>query len=202
MKSFWSEPFLWIHAAGLAAVPLFLGVCLLGLASAVPQLPVWLELLLVAAPGISLVVAMQLLRPFNIFNVLIVSVRPQMLSTNQRRLLRLFKQPSQRPLVVLVPIVLVAILWQLYQWAPAASSVLPEPPGGRAGGLVVATLAFAASNLFFQVPVAVLRVLLTGESEFAAAEPYPVEQIHQDFTSVGLRVNRILPLETKEFADG
>jgi hypothetical protein len=60
-------------------------------------------------------------------------------------------------------------------------------------GLLEAGLAFIASNLFLQIPLSVVQVLLASESEFAAIEPYPVEKTPQDFTIPGVRVNRILP---------
>jgi len=47
-----SEPILWIHVAGLAVVPIFLELCLLGLAVSDPLLPAWLELFIVAAVGV------------------------------------------------------------------------------------------------------------------------------------------------------
>jgi len=48
MSSFRSEPILWIHVAG-SVVPIFLELCLLGLAVSDPLLPAWLELFIVAA---------------------------------------------------------------------------------------------------------------------------------------------------------
>jgi len=51
MRSFWTEPFLWIHLAGIAALPLALELVWLGLAVGDPILPVWLELVLVIATG-------------------------------------------------------------------------------------------------------------------------------------------------------
>ena len=70
MRSFGSEPFLWIHLSGVAALPIFLGLCLLGLAVSSPLLPVWLEMFLVAVAGIVPVLWMQRFRPFYIFSIL------------------------------------------------------------------------------------------------------------------------------------
>lgn len=194
MRSFWSEPFLWIHLAGLAGVPILLGLCWLGLAVGEPLAPVWLELFLIAVVGIAPVLWMQLFRPFNIFSILLVALKPEQLTTEQRKILSLFKTPQEQLLAVLAPIFLVAILRQIYVAAPIAAPVAPFPPEWRLAGLLLAAAGFLFSNLFLQVPVSVLRVLITSESAFAATEAYPLEQIHQDFTTPGLQVNQIWPL--------
>ena len=62
-------------------------------------------------------------------------------------------------------------------------------------------VALLASNLFLQVPLAVAQVLLTRDSEFATTEPYPVENVHQDFTMPGIKVNQILPVKIVDSAD-
>ena len=49
------------------------------------------------------------------------------------------------------------------------------------------------TNLFAQVPVSVIGVLLTRKAEWSATEPLTIEQIRQGFTRIGLGVNRILP---------
>jgi hypothetical protein len=59
--------------------------------------------------------------------------------------------------------------------------------------LLIAALAFLVSNLFVQVPVSVLGVLLTSEQQFSATEPYLVDKIPQQFTVPGLKVENILP---------
>ncbi len=193
MRSLRSEPFLWIHLAGIAAVPIFLEVCILGLAVGDPLLPVWLELLLVAGIGVVPALMMQLLRPFYIFSVLIVAVKPEQLTAEQRRLLYWFKQPEIKVLAIAGSILLLAILWFLYQLAPLAAPVAVFAPQWRVGGLVVAALALAASNLFLQVPLSVARVMLVSGSTLAQTEPYPLEKIRQDFTIPGLQINQVLP---------
>lgn len=195
MRSFWSEPFLWIHLAGLAALPLLLGLLLLALAVGDPILPVWLEISLIAAIGIAPILWMQLVRPFNIFSILILALRPEQLTVEQRKILSLFKSPLEKVLALLAPIFLVWGLLQIYRLAPTAASVVSFLPEWRQAGLLVAAVAFLLSNLFLQVPLSVLSVLLTSESKFAAIEPYPTEKIRQDFTIPGLQVNKILPLE-------
>jgi len=199
-RSFWSEPFLWIHLAGLAAVPLTLEVVWLGLAVGDPLLPVWLEFLLVAAIGTVPVLGMQLTRPFDIFSLLILAIKAEQLSEEQRRLLGLFKTKPNKLLTIAGAILMLWVLWQIYRVAPIAAPIVALESGWRIAGLLGAGLAFLASNLFLQVPLSVAQVLFTSEAEFAATEPYPVEKIPQDFTVPGLRVNRILPLEAEDAA--
>jgi hypothetical protein len=193
MRSFWTEPYLWIHLAGIAALPLLLELCLLGLAVGDPLLPVWLELALIAGVGIAPVLWMQWSRPFYIFSIVVLSLKPEQLTEKQRRILRLFKASENQVVAVLTPIFLLGVLWQLYQIAPVAASVVPFPPQWRLLGLLLAAIAFLGCNLFLQVPVSVVRVLLTHETEFARLEPYPLESIRRSFTIPGVKVNQILP---------
>ncbi|HTL88469.1 MAG TPA: low-complexity tail membrane protein, partial [Leptolyngbya sp.] len=80
MRSFWTEPYLWIHLAGIAVLPLSLMICLLGLAAGDPILPPVVELGLVAIAGIAPIAWMQIQQPFCIFSLLAVAVRPERLS--------------------------------------------------------------------------------------------------------------------------
>lgn len=198
MRSFWTEPFLWIHIAGIAALPLALELVWLGLAVGDPILPVWLELLLLAAVGILPVLWMQLTRPFDIFSILILAMKPEQLTQEQRRLLSLFKTKTNSVVTIAAAVFMLWVLWQIYRVAPVAATVAPLAPRWRIVGLLWAGLAFLVSNLFLQVPLSVAQVLLTSESEFAATEPYPVEKMPQDFTIPGVRVNQILPLAVTE----
>jgi len=198
MRSFWTEPFLWIHLAGIAALPLALELVWLGLAVGDPILPVWLELLLLAAVGIVPVLWMQLTRPFDIFSILILAMKPEQLTQEQRRLLSLFKTKTNSVVTIAAAVFMLWVLWQIYRVAPVAATVAPFAPRWRIVGLLWAGLAFLVSNLFLQVPLSVAQVLLTSESEFAATEPYPVEKTPQDFTIPGVRVNQILPLAVTE----
>ncbi|WP_377473806.1 MAG: low-complexity tail membrane protein [Microcoleus anatoxicus] len=193
MRSFWSEPFLWIHLAGMAALPIFLGLCWLGLAVGSPLLPVWLEVFLVGAAGIGPVLWMQWFRPFYIFSILVVAVKPQNLTNAQQRILAGFKSRLNQGLALFLAILLAVILWQLYRFSPLAASVAPFPPQWRLAGLLLAAWAFLASNLFLQVPASVLAVLLTPESEFAERQPHVLDKVGIDFTIAGWQVDRILP---------
>jgi hypothetical protein len=193
MRSFWSDPYLWIHLAGLAALPLWLELCWLGLAVGDPVLPFWLELLLIAALGIGPVFWMQWQRPFYIFSLIAVALKPALLTADQRRLLTLFNAPRHRYLAIAGAILAFLALRQLYVLAPIAAAVTPFPSESRWLGVLIAAIAFLGVNLFLQVPLSVMSVLFTGDSAFAATTPYPLERIPSDFTLLGIPVKQILP---------
>jgi hypothetical protein len=122
MRSFWTEPFLWIHLAGIAALPLALELVWLGLAVGDPILPVWLELLLLAAVGILPVLWMQLTRPFDIFSLLVLAMKPEQLTQQQRRILSLFKTKANPLLTIAGAVFMLWVLWQIYRVAPVAAA--------------------------------------------------------------------------------
>lgn len=198
MRSFWSDPYLWLHLAGLAAAPIFLELCLVGFAIGDPILPSWLELLLVGIVGIAPILWMQWQRPFYIFSLIALALKPEQLTEDQRRLLTLFKSPRNRILAAIVPILLLVVLRQAYYAAAIAAEVLPFSTGWHGTGLLLAAVAFLGSNLFLQVPVAVASVMATSESEFTATTPYPTDQVRPNFTLLGLPINRILPAVQSE----
>ncbi|QIR37627.1 low-complexity tail membrane protein [Tolypothrix sp. PCC 7910] len=193
MSSFRSEPILWLHVAGLATLPIFLFLCLLFLSVGEPVLPMWMELCLVAAIGVLPLLWMQFRRPFYIFAILGVALKPENLTEQQRKILCLINTNLNRVLSVLAAILLVGVLWQMYQAAPLVADIASFLPQWRSVGLLLAALAFFASNLFLQIPVSVARILVTNDTEFAAIEPLPLDKIQQDYTIVGVRVNQILP---------
>ncbi len=193
MRSFWSDPYLWIHLAGIAAVPLFLELCLVGLAAGDPILPLGLEWLLVAIAGIAPILWMQWQRPFSIFSLVLLAIKPSELSDDQRRLLRLFKGLAGQVVAVAIAAVMAGLLWQIYGLAPIATGLAQIVPGGRVGGLALAAIAFLLANLFIQVPASVVRVLLVSDAAFAAVAPYPVEKIAADFVLLGIGVEEIVP---------
>ncbi|QLE55616.1 low-complexity tail membrane protein [Nostoc sp. TCL26-01] len=198
MRSFRSEPILWIHVAGLAAMPIFLLLCLLFLSVGQPVLPVWIELLLVAAVGVIPLLWMQLRRPFYIFAILGIAIKPENLTEQQRKILCLINTKLNRVLALVAAILSIGVLWQLYQATPLVVNVASFLPQWHGVGLVLAALTFLASNLFLQIPVSVARVLVTNDTEFAAIKPLPLEKIKKDFTILGVRVNKILPQLTSE----
>ncbi|MCY7278018.1 MAG: low-complexity tail membrane protein, partial [Phormidesmis sp. CAN_BIN44] len=112
---------------------------------------------------------------------------------DQRRILTLFKARRSAIWIGLGTLLMLVMLRQIYYVAPIAAEVTPFAPGLRGLGLVIAAIAFLASNLFLQVPLSVIRVLLTSDQTFAVTEPFAVENIPQAFSVLGLRVNQILP---------
>ena len=131
MRSFWSEPFLWIHLAGLAALPLCLALCWLGLASGESLLPGWLEICLVAIAGITPILWMQLARPFNIFSILVVALKPEQLTTQQRQILSLFKRPLNKVLALLAPILFSGFCGKFTVQFPSRHRLLSFHPNGE-----------------------------------------------------------------------
>lgn len=193
MVSYRQDPYLWVHLAGLAALPLLLDICLLGLATGTPWLPVWAEMGVLVGVGVVPVVWMQWQRPFYIFSLLILAIRPTQLSEERRQMLPYFRSFPVKVLTAIAPVFLIWVLWQLYYLAPIASDITPFAQYGRPVGLLVAAIAFLASNLFLQVPLSVLRVLLVGKQRLAQTEPIAPEEIPNRFTTFGLPINQILP---------
>lgn len=186
------DPYLWVHLAGLATVPLWLVVCLLGLAVGYPTAPA-LELSLVLGLGCLPVLYMQLLRPFSIFGTLFLALKAQALGEDRRKLLTVFRSWRVRGLAPFAAILLGWIGFKLYQVAPVAAGVTPFSDWGRPGGLALATVGFFGANLFLQIPVSVLRVLLTSDRQLQSVDPYPLEAVSSNFVHFGLRVPKILP---------
>jgi hypothetical protein len=186
-KQFWADPYLWVHGAGLAVVPLALLICLWGLAMGDPVLP-GLEVILVGLAGILPIGWMQLQRPFCIYSLPFVVVDPSQLTEAQRRLLTLFRTRRNPWVVGLASGGLFLVLRQLY--AVSASVAAGD---NRWLGLTIAALGFLAANLFLQVPLSVLRVMGVTDNQVATTLPYPIAQIKSDFFAYGLPLPRILP---------
>ena len=68
MRSFRLDPYLWVHLAGLAMLPVLFCGCLLGLAVGEPLLSVWVEMGFLVGLGVAPVLWMQLQSPFYIFS--------------------------------------------------------------------------------------------------------------------------------------
>ncbi|GAB4235295.1 MAG: hypothetical protein Kow0049_19710 [Stanieria sp.] len=195
MSSFRSEPFLWIHLTGIVLVPLWLEVVWLGLSIGTPLFWSWLELLLLAAVGIFPILWMQLVRPFDIFSILLFSLKPEQLSPEQRQILAQFKTQPHRILSIITAIVMMLILWCLDRFAPLVIPINPWSQGWHLIGLIIAAVSLLASNLFLQIPVSVLRILLSNQAFLAATEPFPSEEITKEFTIPGFWIDRILSQE-------
>ncbi|MBE9043891.1 low-complexity tail membrane protein [Pleurocapsales cyanobacterium LEGE 10410] len=191
MSTLRSEPFLWIHLAGIALFPALLGVTWIGLAIG-DSLPYFLELPLLSAIAILPILLMQLTRPFDIFSILLFSLKPGCLTEEQRKILSLFKTNKQKLISAIAAIAMTFILWLLYRLSPLAIGLAHFLPQWRILGLAISVTAFLASNLFLQVPLSVLVIFLTQKSEFTQIEPHPLEQIEQNFTIPGIKVSKIL----------
>jgi hypothetical protein len=192
MKSWRCDPYLWIHLAGLATVPLWIDLCLLGLAVETPTLP-GLEYGFIVALGVLPVLVMQLRRPFYIFSLPGLALRPGSLKTDQLRLLTQLRRWRVRLGALPVSIFLVWVLVNLYPLAFLAREITPFGDWGRMGGVAIAALGFFLANLFLQVPVAVLQVMATPDRRMQTVVPYPIDQIATTFTWFGLSVDKILP---------
>lgn len=192
MATYRYDPYLWVHLAGIATVPLWLAISGLGLAVGTPHWP-GLELAFLVLVGVLPILWMQLWRPFYVFGLLALRLKPTALSDDQRRLLRRLRQGWVRALAVGVPLPLVWLLWEIYPRAVVASDITPFTPWGRLGGLAVAGLSFAMANLFLQVPVSILAVMTTPSQRFAQTDPYPVADVAAHFLQVGLPLGRLLP---------
>ncbi|TVP65996.1 MAG: low-complexity tail membrane protein [Leptolyngbya sp. LCM1.Bin17] len=193
MAAFRYDPYLWLHLAGVATVPLWLDLCLLGLAVDYPTWPT-LELLVVTAIGVLPVLWMQLRKPFYIFSLPLLALKPSALTPDQRRLLTLFHQGWVRALAALVPLPLIWGLGQINTLTVLAADITPFAGWGRLGGVAIASLGFLLANLFLQVPVAVLLVMATANRRFLGVSPYPVEAVTADFTHFpGLQLGQVLP---------
>ena len=197
MSSFRTEPFLWIHLAGIAVAPLALLVMGVALGVATPLTPYPLELLLLVGMGLVPVLWMQWQRPFEIFSLLLIALRPDQLSEERRRILALFLRPRQRWLTLLGTLLLLLKLGFIYYYAPLAAMATLEFPQIRILALLVAALAFLIANLFLQVPLSVLGVLLTSQATYEATQPLESTQVQTQFTIPGLRV-RALPWLTPQ----
>lgn len=197
MSSFRSEPFLWIHLAGIAVFPAMLELTWLGLAVGSPLAIAKIELFLVGLLGIVPVLWMQLFKPFNIFSILFVALKSEILTVEQRQILARFKTVKHRWLSAIAAGLMILLLWLLDRFAPLAIGVVSSLPQWRILGLAIAAIAFLLANLFLQVPLSVLNVLLGDHSIIDNTDPQPAESISQDFTAPGIKVNRLPLVEIK-----
>ncbi len=180
--------YLWVQFVGLAAVPLLLDICLVGLASSGLAVPFGIQFWAIALLGIAPTLWMQLVRPFYVFSLPPVALNPTVLSDDQRRCLRLLKSWQVKALAGLTAIFSLWVLSQLY----AESSQITPLMTPRAG-LISAAVTFLLSCAFLQISVSTARALLVGAEALKRVAPYEVDNITADFLILGLRVKRILP---------
>lgn len=187
MRPSWFEPYLWIHVAGIFVFPLWMGLCLMGLATSVSVLPVWLEVVTIALLGAGPILAMQLLQPFNIFSALMVAVPTECLDEDRRRVLATFQDREHQLLAVAIAALLFCFLLDAYHLAPLVEALSPvrSAPGTGISRMVLATVGFLGANLFLQVPMAALRVMVLPESALTDVTPVQVEDAAEQFTTFG-----------------
>ncbi|HEY9689877.1 MAG TPA: low-complexity tail membrane protein, partial [Coleofasciculaceae cyanobacterium] len=185
------DPYLWVHLAGLAALPLCAELCLLGLAAGDPLLPGGWDWLLVGLLGAAPIAAMQWLRPYYPFSVLLVSLRADRLDETQQRILQRWQSWEPKAIALVVPIL---VLWAL-QWldrlSPVAATIAPLD--NRALGLLVVWLGALLANLFLAIALASLWVLLTPTAAFEAIEPFPLGDVPGSFLRLSVRLTKVLP---------
>ena len=186
-----SEPFLWIHLTGIALFPALIGLTLISLAVG-NSFPYFVELPLLVVTGIFPILVMQLVRPFDIFSILIFSIQPENLTDERRQILSLLATWKQKSASIIAALLMLLTLWLLYCLSPLAVGLADFLPQWRTLGLAIASFSFLLGNLFLQIPLSVLLVLKTKESERASVEPYPTTEIEQNFTVPGIKVNKIL----------
>ena len=193
MKSWRLDPYLWIHLAGLAALPLFLGLTWLALGIGYPLPLYWLELAFLLLVGIFPVFWMQWTRPFDIYSLLVVALKPEKLTQEQLKILSLMKNKKQRLWSLIAALLMIGIFWKLYEWAPLSDLSSGFLPQNRILGLFLASLAILASHLFLQVPLAVISVLLTPGQEWEITPAFATAKIRESFTLLGWKVDKIIP---------
>ncbi|MGB3534008.1 MAG: low-complexity tail membrane protein [Microcoleaceae cyanobacterium] len=196
MESFRFEPFLWIHFAGLLTLPLWLGLFVVGLGIGTPILPFWLELGLVTIIGIAPILSMQWYRPFYIFSILLVAMKPKTLTLMQRQILSCFNTKLNHLLSLITTILLIAILSQANRISFIVSDIVNIFPQSHAIGLLLATVGCLGCSLFCQVPASVLGVLLTKTEDFINTQPLDEVEIRDKFSIFGWQVQQIIPISS------
>ncbi|QFZ93281.2 low-complexity tail membrane protein [Synechococcus elongatus] len=190
-----AEPFLWIHLAGLATAPLWAALFLFAIANPDPFLPSGFTAILAGLIGIGSILWMQLRRPFYIFSLAVLTLKPEALQEGQRKLLRWFLSSLNRILAIATAIGLALILLQLYRWLPIVQLQNPLAALDPFPAFLLAIVTVLALNLFVQVPVSVAPLLWLSESVIAGTEPLAPGQIAQQFTILGLPLKGLLPAD-------
>ncbi|MEL4894757.1 low-complexity tail membrane protein [Crocosphaera sp. Alani8] len=196
MNNFRIEPFLWIHLVGLAIAPLLLVVVWIGLAVGDPWLFYRLELVLVGTVGVVPILWMQWTKPFDFFGLLFFALRPNSLTEEQRKILKLLKTRKNKIFHGFAAIGLLGVGWLLYQSAPIVTVTASMLPQWRILGLIIAAIAFLLCNLFIQVSISILGVLSTSDKTWSATEAISSDQVTKEFTVIGLRVSKIFLIPT------
>jgi len=186
------DPFIWIHVALLAAVPLTLVLSMIGLAVGDPVFPGWLETLLLGLPPIGLTVWLQWQKPLSLFSLWFVHKSIESLNEDQRRILTMLKSYVTGWVAVVAGVFIYVIFRQMFITAPLAAGIIPFPSVLRLVGVLWAVVFLLISSILWQTGVAAVRILLVSETEFANTVPYEVDRIKSGFTILGNRSNKLL----------
>lgn len=185
--------YLWVQFVGLAAVPLLLDVCLAGLASSRTAFgfptAFGLQFWLIAAMSILPPLVMQCLRPFYIFSLPPLALKPSVLSMNQRRCLRLLESWQIKALAVVSAGGSLWLLSQLYARSPRITPIMTPNTG-----IIATVVAFFWVCTFLQISISSARLLLVGPEAMKRVKPYEPPAIAANFCILGLRVGKILPM--------
>ena len=180
--------YLWVHIAGLAVVPLLLDGCLAGLASAGPALPYGGQFWAIALISIAPSLAMQWLKPFYIFSLPPLALKPDALSDDQRRCLQLFQSWQVKAIAGLTAGLSYWLLAQLYVMSPRITPVFTP-----AGGLAIATLTFFIVCAILQISISSARVLLVSQRALQRVPAMETEKIRERFLILGFGLKQLLP---------
>ncbi len=194
------ERYLWVHFVGLAAVPLLLDICLAGLASAGPAFnyptAFGLQFWAIALLGIVPTLAMQIVKPFYIFSLPPIALKPSVLTEDKRRCLTVMKSWQIKALAGVTAVFLIWLLSWVYRRSP---QILPTMT--PTAGLISAAVAFFFICLFLQIFVSVARAILVSPTALKRVEAYEERAIAADFLILGIRVQKLLPSEAVLEAD-
>lgn len=184
--------YLWVHFVGLAAVPLLLDICLAGLASAGPALPFSGQYWAVALVGIVPATLMQFQKPFYIYSLPPLALKPSVLSEDDRRCLTVLQSWQMKALAAVTAAFCLWLLAKVYERLPLITpSMTPQ------SGLISAIAAFFFICLFLQISVSVVRSLLIGQDMLKRVPPFEASAITANFLILGLRVNKIFAVAKK-----
>ncbi|MEO1132538.1 MAG: low-complexity tail membrane protein [Cyanobacteria bacterium J06639_1] len=191
MNKAWGEPFLGLHAAAIAIVPLGLVLTQLGLAAGDPWLWPPLEIALVATLGLAPVAWLQALKPIYPFNALRAYVPPRQLNRSRRRLLRAafgstwLRLHEYQWLVALVTVLLLLALVRMYWSAPLWAGLTFVKAGwlSHGVGLAIASVGLALASLGAHLHVMALKLLSVGDLK--TFEPMTKDEIEAAFFFVG-----------------
>lgn len=187
--------YLWVQLVGLATVPLLLDICLAGLASAGPAASYpsayGLQFWAIAAVGILPALVMQWLKPFYLFSLPPLALKPAALTSDQRRCLKLLQSWQIKALAVVSAVLSLWVLGQLYAHAAQVTPLMTPTVG-----LISAVVTFFLACTFLQISMSAVRLILVSPQALNRVTPCEPVVIATSFSILGLQVDEILPAES------